>query len=1138
MSKKIFTHPEPAEGDLVGPRYWKSLDERVETPEFKEWVDREFPEGASDLDGVDRRKFLKLMSASFGLAGLGMAGCRKPKRLILPYAKQPEYSPVGVPAYYATSFEMAGESIPLITETHGARPTKVDGNPSYDLYGGASNAQAQASTLEMYDPERLTDSILNGGAATQSAIIDAFKATSKAMIAAKGAGYAIVSRQSSSPTQKRLIEQIKYVCPELTVVEYEAADRSTPEKALSLYAGKPVKPVYKLAKAKRVLSLANDFIGGEQGNLALARGFSDGRRVDTPEEAKKMNRLYVVEPDFSLTGGMADHRLRLGLSQIPAFTALVAAEVFKLARFGDDLVKILEAKGASSGVSPEWVKTCATDLYENRGKSVVLAGSDLPEEIHVIVAALNGVLQAEGPIVNYVESAASTSTASLGKLAAGLKDSSIKHLLVLEANPVFDAPAGLGFAEAVKSAESITALSYYETETTAVATSCIAQSHFFESWGDGRAYDGTVVPVQPMIEPLFKTFTAIELLAVLAGESDLSGYGQVRKTIDGISGADKDKAFKRFLAEGVLRDSAYPKAKVSIAAEKLVSFAEAIAEASPLSSSKLEAVFVPSPQLFDGRHANNGWLLECPDSMTKLSWDNAIIISPRLAKELEERDGIEIMPGTGLMQKWGKFRTNADNAKFKRGAQEAPVAELTIDGRTIKAPVYVLPGLANYSLILPVGFGRKVVGRVGTGAGFDFYSVKASESNLATDVQLKMTEEVYKLANVQEHWSMEGRAILRESTTEYYKKNPEFVSQMGMESHSPPVYGAAKNDSIEKKATEVPRGGSLYKTPEFTYPQQWGMTIDLNVCTGCNACVVACQSENNIPIVGKEQVLKGREMHWIRLDRYFAADIDTDPNIHHGSSADHGSSMDGWHDGVPEDVQVSFMGVTCLHCELAPCEQVCPVNATVHDDQGLNVMAYNRCIGTRYCANNCPYKVRRFNFFDWNKRMIGELYRGPLGKKNVDQPNGELLKMRANPDVTVRMRGVMEKCTLCVQRIQGAKIRQKSIAKNSADIKVRDGAIKVACQSVCPVDSIQFGDILDTESKVYKAKMSKRNYSLLGYLNTRPRTTYLARLRNPNPAMPGAYAKPHSYKDYKDRFGGSGHGKKDGKADYKEEKAH
>ncbi|MEM9025819.1 MAG: 4Fe-4S dicluster domain-containing protein, partial [Verrucomicrobiota bacterium] len=1021
-------------------------------------------------------------------------------------------------------FEMAGESTPLIVETYGSRPVKIEGNPSFLPYGGATGSHAQASVLEMYDPQRLTTSTVNGGSATRAGVIDSFKTMSQAMSSVGGAGYALITRQNASPTKRRLITKIKEQCPDLAVLEYEAADRSTSERALSKYADKPVKPIYKLSKAKRVLSFANDFVSGEPGSLSLTRGFANGRRVDTPEEAKKMNRLYVAEPDFTLTGGMADHRLRIGQSQIPALAALIAAKVFELAHFGSELVEVLRSKGSALKVNPEWIDICAQDLFDNRGSSIVLAGACLPEEVHVLTAAMNAVLQAEGKLVSYVECLAPLSTHGLDGIVSGLKDGRIKHLIVLEGNPVYDTPVGTGFAEAVKSAETITALSYYSSETTELATTCIAETHYLEAWGDGRANDGTVVPVQPMIEPLFKTFTALELLAALAGETDLNGYNQVQSTIDGISGGDKVKAFKLFLAEGILEGSEYPKAKLSISADKLIPTARAIPDAPVLTGESLEAVFTPSAQMFDGRFANNGWLHECPDSMTKLTWDNAITISPRLAKELEERDGIQILPGSGLMQTWGKFRTNVDNAKFKRGKQEAPVAELTVDGRTIKAPVYVLPGLSNYSIILPLGYGRRVVGPVGQGTGFDFYSVQPSQASVATGVQIKMTEDVYILANTQEHWSMEGRAILREATTEYFKKTPDFATQMGIESHSPPVYGAAKNESIEFKATKIPRGGSLYKTPEFTYPQQWGMTIDLNVCTGCNACVIACQSENNIPIVGKDQVLRGREMHWVRLDRYFAGDVDTDPHIHHSASADHGSSMDGWHDGVPEDVQVSFMGISCQHCELAPCEQVCPVNATVHDDQGLNVMAYNRCVGTRYCANNCPYKVRRFNFFDWNKRMIGEFYKGPLGKQNLDQPKGELIKMRANPNVTVRMRGVMEKCTYCVQRIQEAKIRQKSRARNSADIKVRDGAIRVACQSVCPVGGVEFGDIADPTTRVSQAKRSKRDYSLLGYLNARPRTTYLAKLRNPNPDMPGAYAKPYSLKDYKNRYGHADHG--------------
>jgi molybdopterin-containing oxidoreductase family iron-sulfur binding subunit len=514
--------------------------------------------------------------------------------------------------------------------------------------------------------------------------------------------------------------------------------------------------------------------------------------------------------------------------------------------------------------------------------------------------------------------------------------------------------------------------------------------------------------------------------------------------------------------------------------------------------------------------------MECPDAMTKLTWDNAILISPRLAKELEQRDGVQIFPNKTPMNKKSDFFEGAkgtlqsNKAVFKRGKEQAVVARLTLNGRTIVAPIHVLPGMANYTIELPLGMGRTEVGRVGRGVGFNAYEVRDSDStSIAVGASLELTEETYNLANTQEHWSMEGRAIVREGTAEYYNKHPDFATKMGVESHAPANYGKDDSKTLQQKASNQYRGNSAYDHPKFTDPppnvnawkgkearakfpdaQQWGLAIDMNTCFGCSACVVACQSENNIPIVGKDQVLRGREMHWMRIDRCFSA-------------------KEYKQEEVPEDVQVSFMGVSCQHCENAPCEQVCPVNATVHDRQGLNVMAYNRCVGTRYCANNCPYKVRRFNFFDWNKRQIGEFYKGPLGP--VDEP--ELHKMQKNPNVTVRMRGVMEKCTYCTQRIEAAKIDQKRIAGASGNVKVPDGKIKTACQQVCPTDAITFGDISDPNSDVYKMKASDRNYSVLGYLNVRPRTTYLARLRNPNPKMPDAYKKPYAYAQYKERYG-------------------
>jgi molybdopterin-containing oxidoreductase family iron-sulfur binding subunit len=827
--------------------------------------------------------------------------------------------------------------------------------------------------------------------------------------------------------------------------------------------------------------------------------------VKDSKEATQMSRLYSVESGMSSTGAMADHRLRLSASQMGAFAAKIAIAL------GVQLPGDAKRAADSLKVDPDWIKACAEDLKEYSGKSIVVAGEHLPVSVHALVIAINEALDAP---VDYLE--ISAPAAGLDVAAARLEKGA-KTLVILGGNPVYDAPVDYDFKALMAKADESIHLSYSYNETTAEADVLIARSHYLESWGDGRTFDGTFVPVQPMIEPLFPAFNEIEVLARIAGADLSDPYSIARETFAGQGGVD----YNKFLSDGLLANSGYAKVGGSADASALAS-ALSVAElsASGLGADSLEVRFTPSSHAFDGRYANNGWLMEVPDSMTKLTWDNAILISPRLAKDLEQSQGVQIFPGSKPMNKQGGFfeaakgTQQANKAEFKRGKEQAVVAELTLDGRKIKAPIHVVPGMANYTIILPLGLGREQVGRVGKGVGFNAYELRTSNGmGIALGAAIKLTKETYRLANTQEHWSMEGRAIIREATAKYYKEHPEFANHMGVESHAPANYGKYDSKPLQDKVTNQYRGGSAYEHPEFSGPppnvdiwkghedkfphtQQWGMAIDMNSCTGCSACVVACQSENNIPIVGKDQVLRGREMHWMRLDRYFSAE-QTD-------AAE-----------VPEDVQVSFMSMLCQHCENAPCESVCPVNATVHDRQGLNTMAYNRCVGTRYCANNCPYKVRRFNFFDWNKRDINELYKGPLGK--VEEP--ELEKMRANPNVTVRMRGVMEKCTFCTQRIEAAKINQKAKAGASADIHVPDGKIKTACQQVCPTDAITFGDVSDPDSEVSKMKASDRNYSVLGYLNVRPRTTYLARLRNPNPKMPDAYKKPYAYTAYKERYG-------------------
>ena len=1095
-----------------GAKYWKSLDDLAETPAFKDWVEKEFPSGASELEGVGRRNFMKIMAASFGLAGLGMTGCRRPKQHILPYAQQPENLIPGVANFYCSSVPGLTANTPVIVESHQGRPTKIEGNPSYKAFGGATSIYNQASILDLYDPDRSTSSVYNNSKVTAYQVKDFLLSLKEANTETKGAGLAILAEPSTSPSREALKKAFQSRYPEATWTEYSPSQFYNAQKAAQSVYGKSLKGSIDFSKAKRILSIDADFLSEGDDALAKSRGFTAKRKILNKNEVSKMNRLYSVESNLTTTGSMADHRLRLSVSQMPAFLAKLAIELISLSKTSNNLGSQLSAIASTCQIEDKWVKECAADLYKSKGQSVILLGDHLSQESHALVFYLNELLSAPIALLETGNVAS-----EITDLANSINSGSVKTLITLGGNPVFDAPADLQWSKLLNKVDTSIHLSYSYNETSAESDYHIAQSHYLETWSDGRTPEGHLVPVQPLIEPLFDTFDELSLLSTLVFDTPKENYAIVTETFANLGGTD----FSQFLKQGIASSIAYTKHVSNVDVSALAQLLKQIPTNSVnLGLSNLELRFVPSFHSFDGRYANNGWMMECPDPITKLTWDNALLISPRLAKDLESQYGVSIFADSTSMNEGGAFfksvkgELQKNSSVFKRGKESAVIAKIKVGSNNLEIPIHVVPGLANYTVVLPYGMGRKLVGRVGENVGINTYGLRTSGGmGFITGVELKTTEKRFFLANTQEHWSMEGRAIVREGTVDYYKKNPDFVNQMGVESHAPANYGYKDKASLADKSQNQYRGNSAYIHPKFNEPdpnvkvwkgkeelypnnQQWGMTIDLNTCTGCSACVVACQSENNIPIVGKDQVLRGREMHWIRLDRYFSAEK-------YKASE------------VPEDVQVSFMGMTCAHCENAPCESVCPVNATVHDKEGLNTMAYNRCVGTRYCANNCPYKVRRFNFFDWNKREIGEFYKGPLGP--VEEP--ELEKMRANPDVTVRMRGVMEKCTYCVQRIQAAKINQKSIAGASSDTAVPDGTIKTACQQVCPNDSITFGDISDSNSEVSKMKASDRNYSVLGYLNVRPRTTYLARLRNPNKLMPDYYKKPYAYKAYKERYG-------------------
>ena len=1118
--KRKFEHPAPSEGEqLTGPKYWRSLDELAGTPGFKAQLEREFPEGASNLDGVDRRHFMKIMAASFALGGVGLAGCRRPEKFILPYGKSVEGAIPGLPSYYATAMPMRKWAVPLLAETHQGRPTKLEGNPSYTPHGGSASLIAQASILDLYDPDRATTHTKAGAALRREQVDQLLAGIAQNYAAGQGGGLAFLAEESSSPTRRRMVAAVRAKFPRAIWAEFEPVTDEPPVAGAQAAFGAAVKPLYNFAKAKRIVSIDADFLQSEAGSLYYARAFSNGRRV--AKKGDPMNRLYMAESGLTLTGTMADHRLRLSSSQMLAFAAKLTSAVYPQA--GEALAPHAEAPT----IPQKWIDECAADLVANRGESVVVAGAHLPPEIHALVHGINSAIGAVGETVTFVPAETTPGASTLPALANAIRSGSIKTLVILGGNPAYNAPADLDWPALQKSVGEVIRVGYYVDETSlvnAAATTHLVRAHYLESWGDARAIDGTVLPIQPMILPLFGGLTDIEILARLAGEQNTDPYALVSATITGLAGANAnaEKTMAKFLHDGVLAGSAHRPANVRYNVESVRQMLGAPKPVPALSANSLEVRFVSDTKVDDGRFANNGWLQECPDPITKISWDNAILVSPKLGKEL----GID--PKGSLLQVARK-----EEAEFSMGKENAPVFELAIGDRKIRGPVHIQPGLANYTVVVPIGYGRTTTGHVakgydGKGVGFSAYPLRTSGAmNIATGAKLTNTGTRALLANTQEHWSMEGRDIIREANFEganSYQDNPGYVRTIGMESHSPTILGEyGEKMTPQERATKLPRGNSLYQTPPFDGYHQWGMSIDLNTCIGCNACVVACQAENNVPIVGKEQVMRGREMHWLRIDRYYSSgDIDAEAFGGPGNK-----KLPGDSDDPAAPVQVSLQPMTCVHCELAPCETVCPVNATVHDEEGLNVMAYNRCIGTRYCANNCPYKVRRFNFFDWNQRALDNLYMSQL----ADFGMPDLVKMAKNPEVTVRMRGVMEKCTYCVQRIQNGKIQHKvkmAQAGRPGDVMVPDGTIKTACQQTCPVDAIVFGNILDKESAVMKAKSREQDYAVLGYLNTRPRTTYSGKLRNPNPKMPDYNALPLSRVEYDKKnvpqSHGNGHG--------------
>jgi molybdopterin-containing oxidoreductase family iron-sulfur binding subunit len=1053
----------PTQG--AGRRYWRSLDELADTPEFKEWLHREFPQGASELtDGATRRNFLKIMSASFALAGLGLAGagCRRPVEKLEPFGKQPENYVFGTCEYYATAMPTRTGAVPLVAKSCEGRPIKLEGNAMFPGSNGGTDRYAQASILNLYDPDRARRFLSGGNEVSRDEALKALDDLSAKFAANGGDGLAFLSESSTSPSRARLQKIIADKFPKSQWFTYDAINSGIHQGAASQAFGESVRPQFQFDRARVILSLDCDFIGGEDDCHNHIQKFSAGRRA-----GYGMSRLYAMESLFTLTGASADHRLRVGASLVGTIAAAILAQI------KGSPVSVL------SGVDAKWITECAKDLVAAGKSALVVAGYRQPAEVHLLAYAINDALGAIGNTVILNKAPEITE----GDFNAATPDT----LVVLGGNPAYH----LNKLTAQKP-QTIVRFGYYEDETSAVANWNFPATHYLESWGDALTSDGTLVPIQPLVQPLFGGLTDLEFLARLAGEPQNSPYEIVKTTFGG-----SEEDWKRFLFNGFL--------KMPVPTKKL-SFNGTAPSPAPTpapSASSLEVVFYRDAKVDDGFYANNGWMQELPDPITKITWDNAVLVSHKTARDLVVKNG--------------------------------DIVEITLNGKTVQGPIWTQPGMADYSLGLALGYGREKAGRVGTGVGFNAYQI-FSGKYIETGASLRKTDRTHVLATTQSHWSMEGRPAVREANLEEFKKNPDFAREMH-EKEPPVVAPLYPNPFDEAKKNAF---------------HQWGLVVDLNSCVGCGTCVLACQSENNIPIVGKDQVLRGREMHWMRIDRYYTSDPKAKYNP---SLLDYNSDMNKSDDEQQfenwiEEVQAVNQPMLCQMCESAPCENVCPVNATSHDEEGLNVMTYNRCVGTRYCSNNCPYKVRRFNYFDYNKRGLSELkgpvYNAPfLPNSKTDgqwdllrwwndreapmRPEDEwdLIKLSKNPDVTVRMRGVMEKCTYCVQRIQQAEITQKVKAGASDNVRLREseGTIpKTACQQACPAGAIVFGDISDPNSTVSKWKAQPRNYSVLGQLLTKPRTTYLARVRNPNQAMPD-YHEPYSKEEY-ESMGGEFHAEK------------
>jgi MoCo/4Fe-4S cofactor protein with predicted Tat translocation signal len=992
---------------VQGPEYWRSLEELAGTDEFQELLRQEFPRQASEWIGgeVSRRNFLQLMSASLALAGL--SGCTKmPTQAIVPYVKQPEAMVLGRPLYFATAFTLGADAIPVLARSNEGRPTKIEGNPEHPVGKGRTDLFAQGSLLDLYDPDRSQVNLRQGTTQTWETFVSFIQAPLVSQQANGGAGLRLMTRTVNSPTLASQIKAMQRQYPQMKWVQWDPVNRSSVYAGAQLAFGEPVEPRYNFLNADVIVTLDADFLfSGFPGMTQYSYDWGTRRDPDSKANTRGLNRMYAIESSPTITGFKADHRVPVKPSEVEQYARVLAS---KLGVGGG---------GSVSGENAKVLDAIAKDLQAHKGSAVIVVGEKQPPAVHALAHAMNEALGAVGQTVTYTDPLIANPAdpmASLKELVADISANKVDLLVILDGNPVYEAPVDTDFEQVLKKVPLKIHYGRYYDETAYNCDWHLTGTHYLEHWSDARTANGMVTIVQPLIAPLYGGHSPHELMAVLNNQPDTAGYDVVRATWQAqFKGTGTfDEFWRRSIHDGFVAGTEFQPKTVKVKSHDF--------PATPSNQSQgIEMAIRFDPSVYDGRFSNNGWLQELPKPLTKLTWDNAIMVSPKMAKDM-------------------KFPAD----------QNAAVAQIEYRGRKIEGPVWVQPGHPEDTITLQLGYGRMRAGAVGNERGYNAYSMWYSdEPYYSRGVQVTNTGKHYKLASTQGTQDFYGRNIIRAASITKYKEDPEFAQKLG---EAPPpdetLYPAYKYPDVGEN------GNPAYK---------WGMSIDLNRCTGCNACIIACVAENNTPVVGKDQVLRGRHMHWLRVD--------------------------GYYQGSPANPAMYFEPVACVQCENAPCELVCPVGATVHSTEGLNDMVYNRCVGTRYCSNNCPYKVRRFNFLlfqDWNTPQY---------------------KMMRNPEVTVRSRGVMEKCTYCVQRITNARIHAEE-----DDRRVKDGEILTACQQVCPTDAIIFGDLNDANSRVAQMKENPRSYGLLEDLNTRPRTSHIAAVLNPNPEIQGGEPEQHS----------------------------